>query len=308
MIQNDEARALAELISEAADGPMNFEVAIELLGQMTYALVEMDRQNVFHAALTPYNIWISSVSGIRFDGSGNSESEISRHVEMHFARTLPYLSPEAVQGMNGALDIRSDIYSIGAVAYHMLSGHRVFEARTIREYINAVVMGLRQPASVYNPNLSAACDDFLNRCLEVHPDDRYQLPFEMLIAVEDLRQGALLRTTAVLRSLDGKTYVVPRSGGILGRYDVERKLPLAVDLSGEQYGRMVSRQQAKLGCIGGRWVIVPCLRTTNATVLNGCPLEPGMQYGLTDGDELQIGGLKLVLQLQSMTTGGANQP
>jgi serine/threonine protein kinase len=300
MIQSDRERALVEFISEKGD-PINFEVGIELLGQLTYALIELDRQNLVHAALNPYAIWVSNVNRIRFLDFANSGFGGSRPIEMDLAYTLPYMSPESVQGINSALDIRSDIYSVGAIAYHMLSGHYAVEARTVREYIHAVVTGLRKPASFYNPNLPPACDEFLNRCLEVHPDDRYQTPFAMLVAIEDLGKWAVMRPTAVLRSPSGKTYTVPESGGVLGRYDAERKSALAVDLSGEEYGRTVSRHQAKLGCIGGQWVILPCLRTTNPTVLNDRTLEPGTQYDLADGDELQIGGLTLIVELQHTT-------
>ncbi len=133
MPADDMERTLADLIPGPAGGSMNAEVAIAILRQIGAALIEMDRQNLVHTALTPYNIRVSASDPIRFLGLAAAEPDGSPAIEKDLAHTLPYMAPELLEGSGAAFDIRADIYSVGAMAYQMFTGHLAVDARTLRE-------------------------------------------------------------------------------------------------------------------------------------------------------------------------------
>ncbi len=128
-----------------------------------------------------------------------------------FVGTIAYASPEQLTG--GVVDGRSDIYSLGAVAFEMLTGRVPFEG----EDAMAVLTGhLTTPAprpSAIRADLPAWVDLAIGRALVKSPDDRWQdiAEFGRIIAIGDGR-----RTTTA-----GPAITSP---GLLGTYDVGERL------------------------------------------------------------------------------------
>ncbi len=88
-----------------------------------------------------------------------------------------YMAPEQARGE--AVDIRSDIYSLGASLYHLLAGRAAFVGRTPLE---TVLKGLREepePLASAAPQVSPAVAAIVTRCLARLPRDRYQDPAEL---------------------------------------------------------------------------------------------------------------------------------
>jgi serine/threonine-protein kinase len=92
--------------------------------------------------------------------------------------TPVYMSPEQCRGA-GTVDHRSDIYSLGCVLYHLLTGHPPFDLEGVGEIISA---HLREPAKP--PGVTAAIDALVLRCLEKAPEQRFQSMTELQAACE----------------------------------------------------------------------------------------------------------------------------
>ncbi len=92
--------------------------------------------------------------------------------------TPVYMSPEQCRG-TGTIDHRSDIYSLGCVLYHLLTGHPPFDLEGIGEIISA---HLREPPRP--PGLTPAIDQLVLRCLEKAPEQRFQSMTELQAACE----------------------------------------------------------------------------------------------------------------------------
>lgn len=85
--------------------------------------------------------------------------------------TPGYMAPEQIT--TGAVDQRSDLYSLGAVAYFLLTGHAPFESGTVMETLAAQMRDSPQPLSHWCPTLSADLEAIVLRCLSPKAADRY---------------------------------------------------------------------------------------------------------------------------------------
>lgn len=98
--------------------------------------------------------------------------------------TPNYVSPEQVTGSE--LGPRSDIYSLGAVLFEMLTGQQVFKARDVKELFKAI---LKEPAPLLTSvrsDLPAELEQVVVRCLAKNPRKRYSSGAEMAAALEDV--------------------------------------------------------------------------------------------------------------------------
>ena len=97
--------------------------------------------------------------------------------------TPSYMSPEQCLG-ESALDIRSDVYSLGVVIYQMLTGHLPFTGDTLGRLIVCHVNEPPVPPSVLAPTVSRAMNDLVLRAMQKKPKDRFQSAREMREALE----------------------------------------------------------------------------------------------------------------------------
>ena len=105
-------------------------MAVNILSQCARALQKSGELHVIHRDIKPENIMLSSKGEIKITDFGlarlNNQSNDETLTQVGITMGTPlYMSPEQVEG--GPLDARSDIYSLGVTAYHMLAGHPPFE-------------------------------------------------------------------------------------------------------------------------------------------------------------------------------------
>src|SRR5262249_48779516 len=84
-----------------------------------------------------------------------------------------FMSPEQARGQ-GDLDARSDIYSVGAVAYALLTGRPPFDSTNSMEVMIALVRDEVMPPSKHQADLPADLERVILRCLAKRPEDRFQ--------------------------------------------------------------------------------------------------------------------------------------
>ncbi len=96
--------------------------------------------------------------------------------------TVGYMSPEQVRGQ--ALDNRSDIFSLGAVFYEMLSGKRAFQGATAADTTSAILKEEPVELSSTGRNLPPALGRIVHRCLEKDPAERFQSAHDLAFNLE----------------------------------------------------------------------------------------------------------------------------
>ena len=85
--------------------------------------------------------------------------------------TIGYMSPEQVRGQ--AADVRSDIFSFGAILYEMLSGSRAFSGGSAADTMSAILVKEPPDFSVTDQNITPGLERIVRHCLEKNPEERF---------------------------------------------------------------------------------------------------------------------------------------
>ena len=90
-----------------------------------------------------------------------------------FVGTPSYAAPEQVEGLTKAVGPAADIYALGAIFYHMLTGRPPFQAATVLQTLEQVKTADPVPPSRLQPGLSRDAETICLKCLEKDPQRRY---------------------------------------------------------------------------------------------------------------------------------------
>ena len=107
--------------------------------------------------------------------------------------TAGYMSPEQVRGQK--VDQRSDIFSLGAVMYEMLSGRRAFRGTSAVETLSAILKEDPAELSESNRNVSPALERLVFHCLEKNPSARFHSANDLAFALEALSGSSVSAPT-----------------------------------------------------------------------------------------------------------------
>src|SRR5262249_14544063 len=124
----------------------------------------------------------------------NVESPVTR--EGTIVGTYPYMSPEQVEGKE--LDGRSDIFSLGAVLYEMLTGKRAFEGRSQFSVASPILEKDPAPINGLKPLTPASFEHAVERCLAKNPDDRWQAARDVALELTWVADGVGKSQTAAV--------------------------------------------------------------------------------------------------------------
>jgi serine/threonine-protein kinase len=164
-------------------GPMPAAHVIHLARQACGALAEAHGKGIIHRDLKPANLFVACTSDgadtlkvldfglarILRGATASSPSPVTP--EGIICGTPAFISPEAVSG--DAIDERSDVYSLGAVLYFMVTGTVVFPHLTITESVLAHAGRKPEPPSKRFPFVPSDLERIILRCLEKNPANRY---------------------------------------------------------------------------------------------------------------------------------------
>ena len=163
-------------------GPMPPERVIHLLRQVCSALAEAHRAGLIHRDLKPGNIFAAERGGIHdfaklldfgLVKSTDPSAVDVRHTQTGFAVGSPlYAAPEVSQ-RTAAVDRRTDVYSLGATAYFLLTGQPVFGGDSALEIVIAHTRDAAVPPSQLRTGIPADLEAVIMRCLAKRPEDRF---------------------------------------------------------------------------------------------------------------------------------------
>jgi eukaryotic-like serine/threonine-protein kinase len=177
-----EGETLAERLEK---GALPLEQVLKFGMQVADALDKAHRSGVVHRDLKPGNIMLTPTGAKLLDFglakpavlvSGATLTALTPPPpvteEGMIVGTFQYMSPEQVEGKE--LDGRSDIFSLGAVLYEMVTGKRAFEGRSQLSVASAILEKEPEPISAAKPMTPPAMDHAIKKCLAKLLDERWQ--------------------------------------------------------------------------------------------------------------------------------------
>jgi len=186
-----------------------WEIAIPLVE----ALAAAHDMGITHRDLKPGNVMVTEDGRVKVLDFGIAKSTAEKGPsgntnESTWAMTrpgiimgtIPYMSPEQVQGRS--VDTRSDIFSLGALLHETITGERPFQGETSADLISSILRDSPQPLSRSRPEAPPALDAVVLKCLEKDPDRRFQTARELRQELDsDSHQEIAVETDAAPPSI-----------------------------------------------------------------------------------------------------------
>jgi serine/threonine protein kinase len=181
-----EGQSLAEkMMAERIPGPR----AMEYLRQAAEGLAAASERGITHRDIKPANLMVDAKGQLKIVDFGLARNTapgdtITSGVVLGSPH---YMAPE--QAVGGETDRRSDIYSLGASFYHLLTGLPPFEAPTpvavLMKHVHEPLVAVRER----RPEIPAGVAAVIEKMMRKLPEDRFQSYEELLAALENLRRG-----------------------------------------------------------------------------------------------------------------------
>jgi TonB family protein len=185
-VEGKDLRSLLKLGKDRSY-PLPPELALFVAAKIANALDYAHRRpaadgtelNLVHRDVSPQNILISYEGDIKLCdfGIAKAASKVSTTISGALKGKLQYMSPEQAWGKR--VDRRSDVFSLGAVLYEMLTGAPLFEGDTDMSILERVREGEVEPPSARGAEVSKRVDQIVLKALAKNPQDRYQNASEM---------------------------------------------------------------------------------------------------------------------------------
>jgi eukaryotic-like serine/threonine-protein kinase len=193
VMQYIEGETLAEMMERKA---LRLGTALSIAEQTAEALAEAHAHGIVHRDIKPQNIMITPRGQVKIldfglaklvrasdpvDGDAPTATLLS--TPGHVIGTMPYMSPEQVQG--DPVDPCSDIFSLGITFYEMLAGKHPFKDKSNAVTMSRILLGEPIPTEQFQSQVSPQLQTLLTKMLRKEKEERYQSAEEFLA---DLRQ------------------------------------------------------------------------------------------------------------------------
>jgi serine/threonine protein kinase len=263
---------------ERLHGPVPLAQALELAEQILDALDAAHEKGIVHRDLKPGNILVTKsgvkvldfgLARINHASAGDSPSVVETHAvsltaEGSILGTLPYMSPEQVEGHDA--DARSDIFAFGVVLYELIAGIRPFTGKTQANLVASILKEEPRPLFEMQPRTPRGLAEVVRTCLEKDPEQRWQSARDVrhalrLIAAQPepsipwrlvrVWQGLAVLMAAIALGISAWVFQ-PKAPGSPGQF--EAPVPDSVTLSNDVSVSPDGRKLVFAAAQGGLWL------------------------------------------------------
>jgi serine/threonine protein kinase len=160
---------------------------------------------VVHRDVSPHNVIISYDGNVKLLDFGVAMSSVTEHEQSMIAGKWAYMSPEHTA--NQPVDHRSDLFSLGVMAYLLVTGQMPFSGSDPREIVKKIRAGQFKPVHEVAPHVPPAIAAVVHRMLAAKPEERFQTGQEVLAALVDItRSHGLEASTTSLGALMARLF------------------------------------------------------------------------------------------------------
>jgi serine/threonine-protein kinase len=179
---------LEKLIADSGGLPVEVCTAIGIMTgralnyshNQDYQLYGKEYHGIIHRDLKPGNIMVTNTGIVKLMDFGIAKPvTVSMHtMEGVIMGTMQYLAPEQLDGKD--IDVRADIYSLGAVMYEMLTGSRAFPEQNLAKLVTDKLNNNYIPLSGYSRKIPSPLCALVEKCLRYEKEKRVQNALEFL--------------------------------------------------------------------------------------------------------------------------------
>jgi serine/threonine protein kinase len=242
-----------------ASGPLPINRTVEMGIQLADALDAAHKKGIVHRDIKPANIFVTESGAIKVLDFGlakllprNSDDLGDHTVDSPVdtlltspgmaVGTIQYMSPEQARGEE--IDARSDLFSLGAVLYQMVTGKQAFPGSASAVVFDNILRNTPAAPVTLNPDVPPELERILNKALEKDRDMRYQVAAELRADLKRLQreidsgsrpastQRSAARVSAVVEPPSSKPKVAPSSGSVIVEAAKKHKFGTGLSLLG----------------------------------------------------------------------------
>jgi serine/threonine protein kinase len=188
-----------ELRAALAGGRLSTRRALDYAIQMAHGLAAAHEKGIIHRDLKPENVFVTRDGRLKildFGLATTAQPKNGSPAQTNLPTacggtdpgvvvgTLGYIAPEQLRGRPA--DARSDIFSLGAILYEMLSGERAFHGDSAADTMSAILRDEPPDLTHSDPKISAGLDRIVRHCLEKNPEQRFQSALDLAFNLETL--------------------------------------------------------------------------------------------------------------------------
>jgi serine/threonine-protein kinase len=220
-------------------GQIPVDEAVRILTPLADALDYAHRSGIVHRDIKPGNVFVLADGRPKLMDFGVAHLESSSMTAQgHFFGSPSYMAPEQVSG--GDVAAAADLFSLGVVAYEMVTGHRPFEGASITAIMYRVVNEDPPAPRQWDFDLPPVYDDIFKRALSKNPAERYPdaaalvralekrefvpAPVDLLTELEETLSPSEARALAAATAAGGMTPVPPELMAAVETTDLQSAL------------------------------------------------------------------------------------
>jgi serine/threonine-protein kinase len=189
-------QSLDRLAASSPEGRLPLDTSLELLQQVAEALDYAHSHGIVHRDIKPSNIIVTEEGRAKIADFGIAKLSVADlTLPGQVLGTPSYMSPEQLSGK--PVDGRSDLFSLGVIAYWMFSGEKPFIGDSVTTITFQVAFVEPKPLAEVNPSLGTNFQYVAARALAKEPEKRYQSGKEFSLDLQDLRAKRAPRSMQV---------------------------------------------------------------------------------------------------------------
>jgi len=188
------------------EGALPVRTVVDYSLQIVQGLIAAHDHRIVHRDLKPENLFVTTDGRVKIldfgvaklqsasEDSGRSVEEMTTVTKSGaIVGTVAYMSPEQLRGK--PVDHRSDIFSVGAILYEMLTGRRAFRGETQVDTMTAVLLEDPPQINLEQSGVPPSFQRIVRHCLEKEPENRFQSARDLGFALDTLSSASGGRST-----------------------------------------------------------------------------------------------------------------